>query len=606
MPGIVGLITNKGREYAEPLLRQMVEALRHEVFYETGTWIDESSGVYVGWVMRRDAFPGGRLIKNERGDRVLFLSGEEFSGPTSSSFFEKNGHGSEVQKGSYLIDLMEEGNSLPTLLNGRFHGLFGDKSTSVSTLFNDRYGMHRLYHHQAKDAFYFAAEAKAILTVRPELRAIDPRGMGELVSCGCVLENRSVFKDIGVLPPGSAWTFRNGSIEHKGCYFEPKEWEDQAPLDLESYYQQLREIFSRNIPKYFSGHEPIAMSLTGGLDSRMIMAWLKAPTDSVKCFSFGGMFRDCQDVTVAGKVAQFCGQQYQVIPVGNEFLAKFPHYSERSIFLTDACVDVSRSSDLYINEIAREIAPVRMTGNYGGEVLRGIRAFKPVDSPPGLFDGYFSNYLEQAKQTYSSLISVHPVSFSVFRQAPWHHYGLQALEQTQLALRSPFLDNEFVQTVFRAPRTTLSSNDISLRLIEDGNPALRKIRTDRGLAGNSGRLATAVRREYLEFTFKAEYAYDYGMPQWVARADHALSALHLERLFLGRHKFYHFRVWYRDALAGYVREMLLDSRTLSRPYLQKQAVVRVVEGHLKGDRNYTMAIHKLLTLEHLHRLFIDS
>jgi hypothetical protein len=31
-----------------------------------------------------------------------------------------------------------------------------------------------------------------------------------------------------------------------------------------------------------------------------------------------------------------------------------------------------------------------------------------------------------------------------------------------------------------------------------------------------------------------------------------------------------------------------------------------VEEHLKGTRNYTTVIHKLLTLEHIHRLFIDS
>ena len=32
--------------------------------------------------------------------------------------------------------------------------------------------------HEAKDAFYFAAEAKAILKVRPELRAVDQKGPG--------------------------------------------------------------------------------------------------------------------------------------------------------------------------------------------------------------------------------------------------------------------------------------------------------------------------------------------------------------------------------------------------------------------------------------------
>jgi asparagine synthase (glutamine-hydrolysing) len=173
-------------------------------------------------------------------------------------------------------------------------------------------------------------------------------------------------------------------------------------------------------------------------------------------------------------------------------------------------------------------------------------------------------------------------------------------------LRSPYLDNEFVKTVFRAPQSTLTSNEISLRLIQDGNPALRRIRTDRGLGGSLPSYLAAVQHGYLEFTFKADYAYDYGMPQSMARIDHALSGLHLERLFLGRHKFYHFRVWYRDALANYVREMLLDSRSLSRPYLQRDTVERLVKGHLKGNRNYTTAIHKLLTLEHMHRLFIDS
>jgi asparagine synthase (glutamine-hydrolysing) len=430
--------------------------------------------------------------------------------------------------------------------------------------------------------------------------------MGELVSCGCVLENRTVFKNINALPPASAWVFKNGAAERKSSYFNPKDWENQEPLELEQYYRQLRGVFSQIIPKYFGGHYPIGVSLTGGLDSRMIMAWLNAAPGSIPCYSFGGMFHDCLDVTLARRVAQVCRQQHQTIPVSDEFLGRFGHYSERTVFLSDACVDVSHTADLYINEIARQIAPVRMTGNYGGEVLRSIRAFKPVDPPIGLFQAEFSSYLGQAKQTYEGLISLHPLSFSVFRQAPWHHYGLQALEQTQLTLRSPYLDNELVKTVFRAPKSTLSNNDISLRLIQDGNADLLKVPTDRGLAGKSGPLVNALRHEYLEFTFKAEYAYDYGMPQMVARADHALSKLHLERLFLGRHKFYHYRIWYRDALADYVRQILLDSRTLSRPYLQSQSVKRMVEGHLKGNRNYTLEIHKLLTLEHLHRQFIDT
>lgn len=607
MPGIVGLITTTlPRERAERELRRMVEAIRHESFYETGTWIDESLGVYVGWVARKKSFCDGMPLCNERGDAVLVFSGEEFSEPDTARRLKERGHALDCNGPSYLVHLSEEDSAFPAALNGRFHGLLVNKPERKAMLFNDRYGMHRIYYHESKDAFYFAAEAKAILAVRPELRKIDPRGLGELVSCGCVLEDRTIFPDVYVLPCAAAWTFHNGSTARKSAYFDRSDWEDQAPLDLEPYYEEVRRIFSRNLPRYFSGSQPIGMSLTGGLDSRMIMAWGNSSPGSLPCYSFGGMFRDCQDVMMARQVAQECGQPHQVISVGSEFLSRFPHYSERTIYLTDGCVDVARSSDLYINERAREIAPVRMTGNYGGEVLRRIRAFKPVSPPQGLFHSEFASCIRQAGETYSGLLQGHPLSFAVFRQAPWHHYGLLALEQTQLELRSPYLDNDLVRTIFRAPLSALTNNDVSLRLIADGNPSLKRMRTDRGLAGNRGRLSTAVLREFLEFTFKLEYAYDYGMPQWVARIDHALSSFHLERQFLGRHKFYHFRVWYRDALSKYVREMLLDSRTLSRPYLQRSAVETIVQGHTKGDRNYTTAIHKMLTLEHIHRLFLDA
>jgi len=409
-----------------------------------------------------------------------------------------------------------------------------------------------------------------------------------------------------VLPPGSAWVFRGTSLERKQAYFVPKEWEEQSPLEPEAYYQRLREVFAQNLPRYFNGGQPVAMSLTGGLDTRMILAWHKPMPGSLPCYSFGSMFRDSQDVFLARRIARARNQSHRVIPVGGDFLSHFSSYAERTIYLTDGCVDVSHSPDLYVNERAREIAPVRITGNYGGEVLRRVRAFKPVQPAAGLFQPEVLADVEAAGSTYAAQLRSHPLSFAVFQQAPWHHYGLLALEQTQLSLRSPFLDNNFVRTVFRAPESAYVNDDICLRLIAEGDSSLLKIRTDKGLAGDQGGLAAKISRGLLEFTAKAEYAYDYGMPQWVAQLDHILSPFHPERLFLGRHKFYHFRVWYRNALSKYVQEMLLDHQTLSRPYLERNRLEDIVRGHLKGSRNYTTAIHKVLTLELLHRLFIDA
>ncbi len=606
MPGIVGLITKSPRAQAESQLQQMLAALRHESFYATGTWIDDKLGIYLGWIAKKNSFSDGMPLRNESRNLLLAFSGEEFPEPGTPRRLRENGHLFNEKGASYLVHLAEEDKSFPANLNGRFHGLLVNAITGSATLFNDRYGMHRIYYHEAQDGFYFAAEAKAILAVRPELRRVDNRGMGEFVACGCVLGNRTLFEGIHVLPGGSAWTFQGGVLQRKDAYFQPEEWEQQSQLGLEHYYQELKEVFARTLPRYFNGSQRIGLSLTGGLDTRMILAWWKAAPGSLPCYSFGGTYRDCQDVVMARRVAKRCGQAHEVIRVDDEYLSRFAHYAQRTVFLTDGCADVSRSSDLFINEKAAQIAPVRMTGNYGGEVLRRVRAFKPVEPTPGLFSQELLSSVHNAKDTYADVLRRYPLSFAVFCQAPWYHYSLLALEETQLSLRSPYLDNDFVRTVFRAPDVATTNNDVSLRLILDGDAALYTIRTDRGLAGERNPLSAAILREYLEFTFKAEYAYDYGMPQWVSRIDHAFGPLHLERLFLGRHKFYHFRVWYRDKLATYIRETLLDSRTLSRPYLNRQMVETIVNGHLNGGLNYTSAIHKVLTLELLHRLFIDA
>jgi len=603
MPGIAGIITGMPRARAERELRTMIATLRHNSAWEFGTWSDESAGVYVGWVARKGSFDCGMPISNERGDVVLFFSGEEFPNPETRR--RLGGRGVDAARLSYLARMYEEDREFPAALNGRFHGLLNDRSKGTTILFNDRYGMHRLYYHEAREGFYFAAEAKAILAVRPELKTIDPQAMGESVACGCILGNRTLFSGINLLPQAAAWTFRSGSIDRKSKYFDFRQWEQQGTSDLESYYQDLRTVFSHNLGRYFEGPGKVGVSLTGGLDTRMIMAWQNAAPGSTPCYSFGGMFRDSRDVTVARQVATVCGQSHSVIRAGGDFLPNFPHYAERAIYLTDGCVGVNHAPDLYLNEQAAEIAPIRMTGNYGGEVLRRVRAFKPVEPVAGLFAQDFLPFLGLARQTYAEVTSVHPLSFAVFRQAPWHHYGLLSLEQTQLSLRTPYLDNDLVRTVFRAPETALANQDISLRLIFDGNPSLAKIRTDLGVGGRRGFSANALQR-VLEFSFKAEYAWDHGMPQWLARVDRVLSRLQLERIFLGWHKFAHFRIWYRGVLSKYVQEILLDSRSLSRAYINRDTLEEIVLGHVRGKRNYTGTIHKLLSLELIHRQFVDS
>jgi len=604
MPGIVGLITKQPRKWAEPQLTRMVQSMQHESFYVSGTWIDEALGVYIGWVAREDSFSDGMPVRNERGDAILVFSGEDYPQSGTVRGLKERGHSFEDGGSSYLVHLYEEDPNFLRNLNGRFQGLVANRSRGAMTLFNDRFGLQRVYYHESADAFYFSAEAKAILVVRPELRSTDPQSLGEYIACGCVLENRTLFRGIRVLPPASSWTFRDGALEKKGSYFEPREWEEQEPLDAENYYSHLRDAFTTCLPRYFNGRENIGVSLTGGLDTRIIMAWRKASAGSLPCYTFGSMYRENQDVYLARRVAEICGQPYQVVTVDETCLARFPHYAERTLYLTDGCVDVSRAADLYNNEMARRIAPVRMVGTFGSEIIRRAVMFKAVMPSADVFRPDALAEVSRAGETYRALLRGNRTSVVAFRQPAAYHFGVLMLEQSQLTMRSPYLDNEIVRTVFRAPKVE-HGEDVRMRLIREGSPELARLRTDRGL-GISNPVTSAISRGLLEFTFKAEYAYDYGMPQFVAKVDHALAPLHLERLWMGRHKLFHFRWWYRTILAKYVQEMLLDPRTLSRPYLNRKGVEAIVSGHLKGNRNYTTEIHRVLSLELIHRLFVDA
>ena len=607
MPGIVGMITKQPRTWCEPRLRRMVEAVRHEPFYRVGTWFDENNGFYVGWTAIADSFADGMPLRHPKTGDTLVFSGEEFRGPARDQNptphqCQADGRGAN----SYLIELAVDSTSFPKCLNGLFHGLFVDRASGTATLFNDRYGMHRLYYFEAPDAFYFSCEAKAILAARPDLRVPSPQGLGEFLACSCVLENRTIFKEIAVIPAASRWIFRNGALRQKETYFDPREWEEQEPLDAESFYQRLRQSIAKSLPNYFEGPQTTGIALTGGMDTRVILAQCPPTPGSVPAYTFGSMFRDCRDVEIARKVADVCHQSHQVITVGDEFLNHFPHYAERTVYLTEGGVDVYRSADLYVSEKARRIAPAKVVGTYGSEIVRHAVMFKPMLPPDSLFRGDLIAEVRRAYDTYAAIRRVHPVTFAAFRQSPWYHHGVLALEQTQLTVRSPFLDNDFVAAVYRAPATMSPHEDVRLRLIGDGSQALRQIPSDRGVGGALDPASSALARAWFEFTFKAEYACDYGMPQWASRVNSWIAPLHLERIFLGRHKFLHYRVWYRDALARYVQEILLDPRTLSRPFVERGTIEAMVKGHLRGNRNSTIAIHKLLTMELLFRRFFDA
>lgn len=609
MPGIAGIISKKPREKNERDIGLMVDCMMHESFYSSGKYINDELGIYAGWVCHEDSFSDCMPVWNEKKNAALIFFGENFTDLELFDHLKANHHRFDRSNASYLIHLYEDkGIDFLQDLNGWFSGILIDIQKKKAVLFNDRYGMQKIFYHEGRDAFYFSSEAKSLLKICPELREIDMRGLGELLNCNCVLENRTLFNNIFLLPCAAAWTFKNDGEIKKIYYFRPDIWENQPWLEKDFFYSKLKETFRKILPKYFRSTMPIGISLTGGLDTRMIIANIDMPAGKYPCYTFGGMYRDSFDVKFARKVAKATDQAHHEVKLAESFLTDFSKYAEKTLYITDGYFDVSESPELYFNKLVREIAPIRMTGIFGGEILRTIR-WPMADNLNG---NHFSTDLRRSRQNIAETLAKanlnvsHPLSFNLFTETPWLETFRLVIAQSQLEVRTPFMDNDLVALMYRAPMGIRDNKEISLQLIADGNPALRKIPTDRGVGGNTKFPFSILSRLYYEFLFKAEYAYNYGMPHWLAKFDYLFMFMHFEKLFLGRHKFTHFRIWYRDELADYIRAILLDEKTLSRPYLNREVVEKMVLGHTKGYGNYTTEITQMLTVELIQRLLIEQ
>src|SRR5438067_11913959 len=605
MPGIVGIVSQRPPQEHYGLLKSMVKCLIHEPFYTNGTYINEELGLWSGWACHDGTFGDCLPIWNEKKDICLLFSGEDFADQAEIDALRMGGHEFASEDASYLVHLYEEmGYEFLEKLNGWFSGLLLDLREQKFILFNDRYGVNRLYYHQDAHGFYFSSEAKALLKILQATRQLNVRSLGELVCCEAILQNSSLFSGISLLPGGSSWVFPRGEPVKKKRYFKQEAWESQPELSGSDFYEKLKETWARVLPKYFLGKQSIGLSLTGGVDSRMILAWARRSPGTLPCYTWGGTYRDCADVKIARRTAGIAQQPHNTILVGAEFLSQFRVLAERAVYISDGTLDVTGSIDMYVQRLARQIAPVRVSGVCGGEILRRLVMFKPDPPQQGLFVPELACSFREAAATYAGELQGHRLSFTSFKQAPWYMAARFTVERSQVTYRTPYFDNDLVALAYQTPAKLLHKEP-ALRLIAGGNPALGKIGTDRGIAFGSLPGVTRALHWYQEFTFKAEYAYDYRMPQWLARLDHAFAPLHLERLFLGRHKFHHFRVWYRDELSQWLMEVLLDSAARSRSYLRVNSLEKILKAHIKGHRNYAFELHKILTLEFIQKKLID-
>jgi asparagine synthase (glutamine-hydrolysing) len=601
MPGIVGIVSQRSPEECESLVKSMASSMEHESFYESGMYSVPEMSIYAGWVAHETSFATGQPFFNERRDVVLLFSGECFVNPETRTGLRQKGHDVRQAAGSWLVHLYEEeGDRFFEKLNGLFSGLLIDKRQGKAFLFNDRYGMERLYWHETEEAVFFASEAKALLRVLPELRAFDREGVAQFLAFGCTLGQRTLFQGIQLLPGASVWSFENGKCQ-KRKYFFPETWESQPILPAESFQAEFQETFQRILSRYFESESRTGISLTGGQDSRMIMACLPQAGEKPVCYTFSGEKRDTLDALLAAQIAEVCGLEHRILRIRPDFFSDFASHVDRTVYITDGSLGSLGAHEIYLNNRARALSPVRLTGVFGGEILRGVSMFKPLHLVHRLVSADLAETVTSCTRRWSH-DGEHPVTFAAFHETPELRFALVAASRSQVTFRTPYLDNEIVALAYRAPETARMSSDCTSSLVKANSPSLSKLPTDMGELGEVNWVAVASRRIFSKAVCKLDYLRSEGLPHGLWRFDSLVTQISSALGIAGLHKYLPYRTWFQRELAAYVDGILKDAQVRHSSLWDSHFLEHMASDHATGHKNYVREIDAVLTLEAVERL----
>jgi asparagine synthase (glutamine-hydrolysing) len=360
-------------------------------------------------------------------------------------------------------------------------------------------------------------------------------------------------------------------------------------------------VFNKILPRYFESDAKIGIALTGGLDTRMIMA--ARPETQVPppvCYTFTGPGVKTLDDQIAARVAAACGLEHKLLRLQSDFFSDFAAHADKTIFVTDGCFGISGAHEIYFNRQARELATVRLTGNYGSEVFRGMSTFKPLGLSRELFNLEQGKTMDSEAQRFSEQ-KKEPMTFAIFKEIPWNLFGSLAAGRSQVGFRTPYLDNELVALAYQSPEAIRKSSLPASRFVKASSKTLSEIPTDRGFAGDNSGLKYLCRRAFAEVTFKVDYYNNDGLPRRLAPFNPVFQFAASKLKLAGLHKYLHYSSWFRKELAAYVRQTLLDPQMRQSNYFDPDFLGQMAERHIGGNQNLAPEINLVLTLESIER-----
>ena len=375
MCGIAGCVAARGgAESPASRTRVMMDSLARRGPDSKG--FAEWPGVALGH--RRlaiiDLSPAGHQpMLSDDGQTAIVFNGCIYNFREIRSELEKLGHRfhSQCDTEVLLLGYLAWGiDDLVKRLRGMFAFAVWDNLRGVLTLVRDRMGVKPLVYCHENGYFAFASTAAA-------LRAagfgsdIDPESILEFLEYGYVTDTRAVREGICKLPPAGILEFSGGEIRRR-TYWSLPETDESSPCSFDDAVDETERLLVDAVRVRLVSDVPIAVLLSGGIDSALICWALKKLNAGIKAFTVKASNDPTDESAAAAHTAGLLGISHEIISM--------PETSYSLDELTDAFSEPfscqSAQAMLWVSKAIKPNATVLLTGDGGDDVFLGYPFFK--------------------------------------------------------------------------------------------------------------------------------------------------------------------------------------------------------------------------------------
>lgn len=346
MPGIAGIIHQTDRHYLLHCTENMSKALVHNA-----PDICESH-VFGGSAFCQARFPHSSsnfAMLDDRSVMLLFSGHVYDDGKLRKAILELGNEEADnyTQPQLFLAACISLGRNILCGMNGTYVIVIWDSEQQELTIINDRYGFRKFYYSHFSKKFAFATSVKPISSDPDFKKELDEKAMSQLLVFGHLLDDRTLFKNIKLLPPASVLTYKGEELSLEKYWEYSFHSDDDSIYVEDDYVDGLSAVTEAAIRKRVSGLKKIAVPLSGGLDSRVIVGMVKKIGFQGEVITYSYGHKNCYDVIYGRKIAKQVNYPHYFVSINGDYIKKhareFMKVTDGMISCLNAHMGVSKS-----------------------------------------------------------------------------------------------------------------------------------------------------------------------------------------------------------------------------------------------------------------------